>query len=155
VLFRSTAVIGDEAACAAAAALGLGNLTVSAGAGAAIPAEDARPSVHDVVLVDGADRPGAAAHALRRLAWGGMVILHLADRYPAAARRLRDGDLIEIDFTGFAPLERRPVTTAVFLHRAFDKTSRAGRRPLPGVGADPLRAERGGTAAAGGGAPST
>ena len=139
---RVTARLDDAATRAAAASLGLDNLALAEpGAPADAEGADAEgagaSSTYDIVLIDGGDHAAAAIDALNRLAWGGMVVLHRAERHPAAAHHLRKGDLIEIDFTGFAPLERRPVTTAIFLHRAFDMTARAGHRPLPGVGAEP------------------
>jgi hypothetical protein len=77
---------------------------------------------------------------------GGLIILDNADWLPESSRLLRDAGLLEVDMTGFAPVNGYVSTTSFFFHRAFDVPPKADRQPVPGVGARPLNWEKGATA---------
>jgi hypothetical protein len=93
----------------------------------------------DVIVVDGAARGntrlGCSRFALPQLRPGGMIILDNSDWLPESARVLREGGLIQVDFTGFAPISGQTQTTSFFLHRQFNFAPRGPRQPLPGPGA--------------------
>lgn len=90
----------------------------------------------DIVVIDAAaNRYLLAKNALKVLRPGGFVILDNSDWFPNAARVLREGDLIEVDFHDFRPLHHYRCTTSVFLHRDFrpkPKTTRLPRVPIGG-----------------------
>jgi hypothetical protein len=74
----------------------------------------------DIVVVDGAlDRRKMAEAAVRHLRPDGMVVLDNSDVWVGAAALLREADLIQVDFTGFAPAVYFEQTTSVFLRPAF------------------------------------
>jgi hypothetical protein len=101
----------------------------------------------DVIVIDGPARQRTrlrcAEAALTRLAPGGLIILDNADWLPESSRLLRDAGLLEVDMTGFAPVNGYVSTTSFFFHRAFDVPPKADRQPVPGVGARPLNWEKG------------
>lgn len=86
---------------------------------------------YGVILIDAhpAFRGGCVRPALRRLAPGGMILLDDAPFYPEAAAELRSADLIEVDLTGYTPLEANLQTTSLFLSRGFDLPRRTKRSP--------------------------
>jgi hypothetical protein len=88
----------------------------------------------DVIVVDGDERRRCCRAALDKLSPGGFVILDNADWYPEEAALLREGDLIEVDFTGFSPQSGYVSTTSLFLHRAFDLAPAGRIQPRPGPG---------------------
>jgi protein-L-isoaspartate O-methyltransferase len=88
----------------------------------------------DIIVVDGSYRSRCAAEAVEWLEAGGMIILDNADWYVEAARRLRMADLIEVDMTGFGPINSYTFTTSFFLHRAFNFLPRHVHQPVHGIG---------------------
>jgi hypothetical protein len=86
-------------------------------------------------LVTGRTRLKCAHAALPYLRDGGMIILDNSDWLPESARVLREAGLIEVDMTGFAPVNDYTCTTSFFLHRNFAFKPRQDRQPMPGIGA--------------------
>jgi Methyltransferase domain len=93
----------------------------------------------DVIVVDGPARghtrlkcSRAAVAALRE---GGLVILDNSDWLPESSNLLRDSGLLEVDFTGFAPICGHVQTTSLYFQRAFNVRPSTGRQPMPGHGA--------------------
>ena len=101
----------------------------------------------DVIVVDGLvtgrTRIKCARAAIPYLRDGGMIILDNSDWLPETARHLREAGLIEIDMTGFAPINDYTCTTSFFLHRAFAFRPLRDRQPMPGIGARPYNWEAG------------
>jgi hypothetical protein len=93
----------------------------------------------DVVVIDGAARKHTrlkcARAALGHLKPGGMVILDNSDWLPESSHVLRTAGLLEVDMTGFAPINAYTCTTSFYFHRAFNIPPKAERQPLPGIGA--------------------
>jgi hypothetical protein len=104
----------------------------------------------DVIVVDGLvpgrTRLKCARAAIARLREGGMIILDNSDWLPESSRLLREAGLIEIDMTGFAPINDYTCTTSFYLHRAFNFRPAEDRQPVPGIGAQPYNWESGATA---------
>ena len=100
------------------------------------------PETPDLIIVDGhGHRFDCAGYALERLAEDGAILLDNADSHPETARRLRDGNLIEVDFVGLKPTELAVSTTSLFLRPAFRARMRGGAGPKPGLGARVLRSQ--------------
>jgi hypothetical protein len=99
----------------------------------------------DVIVIDGLvtgrTRLKCARAAVPYLRDGGMIILDNSDWLPESAHHLRGAGLIEVDMTGFAPINDYTCTTSLFLHRAFAFTSLHERQPMPGTGARPYNWE--------------
>lgn len=89
----------------------------------------------DVIIVDGSHRFACAQAAIQALAPGGLIILDNSDWHPKTAQALRASGLIQVDFTGFNPINYYVTTTSVFLHRDIEITPRFERLPMPGIGA--------------------
>jgi hypothetical protein len=90
----------------------------------------------DIIVIDGSHREQCVAPAIAALRSGGMIILDNADWFPDQAQRLREEDLIEVDFTGFGPINRYTSTTSLFLRRdvqlrPIGVQPRVGRGGLP------------------------
>lgn len=89
----------------------------------------------DVVVVDGPGeaRPVCCRQAIRHLTPGGMIVLDNSDLWPESAAIVRKAGLIQVDFTGFAPLQSHAHTTSVFLQRSYAFSPRNGRQPEKSV----------------------
>jgi hypothetical protein len=90
----------------------------------------------DVIVIDGHSRVRCAEHAAKYLATGGVIILDNSDWFPEAAAHLRAAGLIDVSFTGFAPIGDATSTTSFFFHRAFDFPLNA-KHPGGGIGSIP------------------
>jgi hypothetical protein len=101
----------------------------------------------DVIIIDGLvtgrTRLKCAKHAITCLRPGGMIILDNSDWLPESSRLLRESGLIEIDMTGFAPINDYTHTTSFYLHREFAFRPRHDRQPIAGVGSLRNEWERG------------
>jgi hypothetical protein len=101
----------------------------------------------DVIIIDGLvtgrTRLKCAHAAIPYLRDGGMIILDNSDWLPESARVLREAGLIEVDMTGFAPINDYTCTTSFFLHRDFAFKPSQDRQPMPGIGAHAYNWERG------------
>ena len=71
----------------------------------------------DVVIVDGSFRRECARAAVDRLADDGFIILDNADWREKTAEFLRSCDLIEVDMSGFSPINSYTLTTSFFFRR--------------------------------------
>ena len=95
---------------------------------------------YDVIVVDGKRRADCARTALSCLNKGGMIILDDSDRintseeYVKAVNELKKGNLIQVDFYGFCPMNNYTKTTSLFLSRDFDFKSLYIVQPINGLG---------------------
>jgi len=83
----------------------------------------------DVIVIDGLKRVECCRNLGKALKTGGLVILDNSDWYSTAASILRDLDLLQVDMSGWGPLNNYTWTTSIFFHRSFKKTSLDGRQP--------------------------
>lgn len=100
---------------------------------------DLYPEGFDIIVVDGPARGGTrlrcARAALNHLKAGGMIILDNSDWLPDSARVLRQGDLLQVDMSGFIPIGDHTQTTSFFFDRQSRFVAKGPRQPLPCVGA--------------------
>jgi hypothetical protein len=99
-----------------------------------VRALDREAETFDIIVVDGLERLACSRAAPSRLRSGGLVILDNADWHPGCAAVLRDAGLLQVDMTGFGPVNGYSWTTSLFFDRAFDFPARGGIRPQPGIG---------------------
>jgi hypothetical protein len=97
----------------------------------------ARSESFDVIVVDGIERRACCGPAIAKLRPGGMIILDNSDWHHRCAALLRESGLLEVDFSGFGPINDYTWTTSLFLHRQFDFPRRRDRQPTHGIGALP------------------
>jgi len=101
----------------------------------------------DVIVIDGLvtgrTRLKCARAAVQMLRPGGMIVLDNSDWLPESSRFLRESDLIEVDMTGFAPINDYTCTTSFYFHRGFRFEPLADRQPVAGVGAHAYNWEAG------------
>lgn len=88
----------------------------------------------DVIVVDGENRFQCAKNSIAQLAPGGIVILDNSDWHPRTARLLREAGFIEVDFTGFGPVNDYTWTTSLFLDRTVQIIPKSDRLPQYGIG---------------------
>ncbi|MDB6128743.1 MAG: hypothetical protein JWM35_2639 [Verrucomicrobia bacterium] len=93
-----------------------------------------RAEQFDVIVIDGIEREACCVEALKKLRPGGLIILDNSDRDHACAAVLRRGGLLEVDMTGFGPINGYTWTTSFFFHREFAFSSREDRQPVRGIG---------------------
>jgi Methyltransferase domain len=87
----------------------------------------------DVIVVDGLYRPRCCELALEHVAPGGIVVLDNSDQWLKSAAILRNGGLIQIDFTGFSPLNIHAHCTSIFLTRDYNFQPTEGYQPHASV----------------------
>ncbi len=93
----------------------------------------------DVIVIDGRWRRRCALEALGHLRAGGMIILDNGDKYRDAAQVLREAGLLQVDFSGFGPINSYTWTTSMFV-RADTRLQAGLRDPAP-VGGLGVRVE--------------
>jgi hypothetical protein len=76
----------------------------------------------DVIVIDGIGESRAACSrtAITNLRLGGLIILDNSDLWLTSSQILRDSGLIQVDFTGFAPMNAHCHTTSVYFSRDFN-----------------------------------
>lgn len=95
----------------------------------------------DVIIIDGQFRYACVRNAIRCLKEGGMIILDNSDWYPNVSSFLRDNNLIEVDFSGFGPVNNYTWTTSLYLTRDFRFRSLNPIQPVPPIGSIEIHAE--------------
>lgn len=89
---------------------------------------------YDLIIVDGVARRGCCEAAVARLNPGGLIILDNSDWHHHCAALLRNAGLLEVDMTGFGPINGYTWTTSFFFHRAFSPRIHGYRQPRHGIG---------------------
>ena len=92
-----------------------------------------QPDLFDVVIVDGRWRHACVEAAMDKVRDDGLIVVDNSDRYPEAARRLRDNNRFQVDFSGFGPVNNYAWTTSIFL-RAAVRLQKGFAPPLPIAG---------------------
>lgn len=88
----------------------------------------------DLIVIDGKHRYDCSKNAVKCLRDGGMIILDNSDWFPKTSKYLRDKDLIEVDFSGFGPINNYTWTTSIYLTRNFGFTTTNSIQPLHSIG---------------------
>lgn len=74
----------------------------------------------DIIIIDAKFRQECVKIAPNFLKKKGIIIFDNSDRYPNTCKKLRENNnLIQIDFSGFGPLNSSTWTTSLFLDRNF------------------------------------
>jgi FkbM family methyltransferase len=95
----------------------------------------------DLIVVDGLWRYHCVSVAVSRLAPGGVVILDNSDWFPHTAAYLRESGLLQVDFSGFGPVNYYPWTTSFFFRRDALLTPAGSVQPVATPGSHPLVAD--------------
>ena len=88
----------------------------------------------DVIIIDGSHRYECAIEALKKLSPNGLIILDNADWRQKTAALLRKADLIEVDMSGFGPINDYTWTTSFFLQRNVNLQPAHEFQPMHGIG---------------------
>lgn len=88
---------------------------------------------YDVIIVDGKRRRLCGQAALNCLADDGMIILDNADWYPKTAAVLRAAGLIQVDFSGYGPVNNYTWTTSLFLRPGVKLKPIGEHMPQPAI----------------------
>jgi hypothetical protein len=89
---------------------------------------------YDIIVIDGINRKECCLIAPTKLQEGGMIILDNSERYPEYAQQLRESGLLQVDLSGFGPVNSYTWTTSIFFHRAFNFPHKGQGRPERGIG---------------------
>jgi len=95
------------------------------------------PEEFDVIVVDGIERRRCCEVAVRKLKFGGVIILDNSDWHHHCSEVLRSHGLIEVDMTGFGPINDYTWTTSFYFSREFAFLPRENRQPTHGIGSLP------------------
>jgi hypothetical protein len=88
----------------------------------------------DVIVIDASHRQKCADIAGKFLNDGGLIIFDNSDRYPQTCKKLREtNDLIQVDFSGFSPINDYTHTTSLFFDRKFNFKPE-GNQPVHSLG---------------------
>lgn len=93
------------------------------------------PGEFDIIIIDGNHRYECAIEALKKLKDDGIIILDNSDWHQKTAELLRDADLIEVDMSGFGPINGYTWTTSFFLSRQVKLKPLHKNQPISGIGA--------------------
>ena len=88
----------------------------------------------DVIIIDGAHRLDCAAAALSNLKPTGFIILDNSDWMTKASQLLRDANLIEVDMSGFGPINNYTWTTSFYFSRQVELKPADPTQPRAGIG---------------------
>jgi hypothetical protein len=90
----------------------------------------------DLIIIDGTGESRAACSraAIANLRQGGMIILDNSDLWLTSSQILRDSGLIQVDFTGFAPMNSHCHTTSIYFSRDFNFVPLQGYQPHKSIG---------------------
>lgn len=88
----------------------------------------------DIIIIDGKYRLNCAKNAVKKITPTGMIIVDNSDWYTNTCRYLRNAGLIQIDMTGFGPINTYTWSTSFFLKRGFDFQPLDNIQPAPGIG---------------------
>jgi hypothetical protein len=89
----------------------------------------------DIIIVDGSHRYQCAENSRPLLNPSGFMILDNSDWREETSRFLRDSDLIEVDMSGFGPINPYTWTTSFYFSRQVQLKPAGPRQPLHGIGA--------------------
>ena len=95
------------------------------------------PGQFDVIIVDGIERRACCVEAVKKLQPGGLIILDNSDWHHRCAALLRTAALLEVDLSGFGPINEYTWTTSFFFHREFAFPMQHERQPIHGIGGLP------------------
>lgn len=88
----------------------------------------------DIIIIDGKYRLECATNAIKCFKEGGMIILDNSDWFPETSEFLRSHDLIEVDFSGFGPINNYTWTTSLYFDRSFRFGTLLHIQPYPPIG---------------------
>jgi hypothetical protein len=95
------------------------------------------PYDFDVIIIDGLHRYECALEALTKLKHDGFIILDNSDWMEKTSELLRSSDLIEVDMSGFGPINNYTTTTSFYFRRGVNLRPGHDRQPIHGVGSLP------------------
>jgi hypothetical protein len=88
----------------------------------------------DIVIIDGSHRLDCSLKALSRLKGDGFIILDNSEWHQKSSEVMRGADLIEVDMSGFIPLNGYTVTTSFYFTRNVKLKPAHDRQPIHGIG---------------------
>jgi len=92
---------------------------------------------YDVIIDDGAFRNECALAAVQKLHPNGFIILDNSDWMSKASQVLREANLIEVDMSGFGPINSYTWTTSFYFSRQVQLKPAHSVQPNPGIGSSP------------------
>lgn len=96
----------------------------------------------DVIIIDGDYRYNCAKKSIKHIRDGGMLILDNSDWYANTAKYLRNNKLVQIDMTGFGPINNYTWTTSFFFFGNLDVEPIGGVQPKHGIGSLKTEADK-------------
>jgi len=88
----------------------------------------------DIIIIDGYHRYECAVEALSKLRDDGFIILDNSDWKEKTSKLLRESDMIEVDMSGFGPINSYTWITSFYFSRKVQLVPASGRQPIRGVG---------------------
>jgi hypothetical protein len=91
----------------------------------------------DVIIIDGKFRWDCALNAIQMLDDEGFIILDNSDWHEQTANLFRENNLIEVDMSGFGPINNYTWTTSFFFSRKVKLSTLHKRQPTHPIGGIP------------------
>ena len=95
---------------------------------------DNYPEKFDIIIIDGSYRYECSAKALENLKDDGFIILDNSDWQEKTSELLRESNLIEVDMSGFGPINGYTWTTSFYFTRSVKLKPAHDRQPMHGIG---------------------
>lgn len=89
---------------------------------------------YDVIIIDGNYRYDCAVIAVNYLKKGGIIIFDNSDWFPKSIQYLKQQNLIQIDFSGFGPVNNYTWSTTIFFDREFNMNHLVSNNNLHPIG---------------------
>jgi hypothetical protein len=88
----------------------------------------------DIVIVDGSHRYECSLKAIQNLKKDGFIILDNSDWFDKSSKAFRNSNLIEVDMSGFGPINGYTWTTSFYFTRNVRLKPAQDRQPTYGIG---------------------
>lgn len=73
-----------------------------------------------LIIIDGIHRAQCVEASVSSLGVGGVIVLDNSERHPNECEQLRNAGLLQVDFSGFGPINHYTWVTSVFFDRRAD-----------------------------------
>lgn len=105
------------------------NASISFAAGLDYAQASRKGAPYDMIVIDGRWRFDSAMEALKNVSSNGVIVLDNSERFPVVCQHFTDAGFIQIDFSGYGPINWFTWTTSVFLSRSVNLPSAKPYRP--------------------------
>ena len=105
------------------------NASLSFAAGKEYAQSSRAGAPYDMIVIDGRWRFDSSTEALKNISKDGVIVLDNSERFPIVCKNITDAGFIQVDFSGYGPINWFTWTTSVFLSRTVKLPPAMPHRP--------------------------